>query len=117
MTAFADLVLPDTIYLERHDTMSMLDRPISEFDGPVDSVRIPVVAPKGQCKPFQEVVVELASRLKLPAFTNTDGTRKYKGYTDFIVNYETAPGSGIGFLAGWRGKGGEKPMRGEPNPK
>ncbi len=117
MTAFADLVLPDTIYLERHDTMSMLDRPISEFDGPVDSVRIPVVAPKGQCKPFQEVVVELASRLKLPAFTNTDGTRKYKGYTDFIVNYETALGSGIGFLAGWRGKGGEKPMRGEPNPK
>ncbi|MDP3864054.1 MAG: molybdopterin-dependent oxidoreductase, partial [Rhodoferax sp.] len=117
MTAFADLVLPDTTYLERHDTMSMLDRPISEFDGPVDAVRIPVVAPKGQCKPFQEVVVELASRLKLPAFTNADGTRKYKGYTDFIVNYETAPGSGIGFLAGWRGKGGEKSMRGEPNPK
>jgi anaerobic selenocysteine-containing dehydrogenase len=27
--AFADLVLPDTTYLERHDTMSMLDRPIS----------------------------------------------------------------------------------------
>ncbi len=117
MTAFADLVLPDTTYLERHDTMSMLDRPISEFDGPVDAVRIPVVPPKGQCKPFQEVVVELASRLKLPAFTNADGTRKYKGYTDFIVNYETAPGSGIGFLAGWRGKGGEKSMRGEPNPK
>jgi anaerobic selenocysteine-containing dehydrogenase len=36
MTAFADLILPDTTYLERHDCMSMLDRPISEFDGPVD---------------------------------------------------------------------------------
>jgi anaerobic selenocysteine-containing dehydrogenase len=117
MTAFADLILPDTTYLERHDTMSMLDRPISEFDGPVDAVRIPVVAPKGECKPFQEVLVELAGRLKLPAFTQADGTRKFKGYTDFIVNYETAPGSGIGFLAGWRGKGGEKSMRGEPNPK
>ncbi|NMM10963.1 MAG: molybdopterin-dependent oxidoreductase [Polaromonas sp.] len=117
MTAFADLVLPDTTYLERNDCMSMLDRPISEFDGPADSVRIPVVAPKGQCKPFQEVLVELAGRLKLPAFTHTDGSRKFKGYTDFIVNYETAPGSGIGFLAGWRGKGGEKSMRGEPNPK
>jgi len=35
-TAFADLVLPDTTYLERHDVMSMLDRPISEYDGPVD---------------------------------------------------------------------------------
>jgi hypothetical protein len=45
MTAFADLILPDTTYLERHDAMSMLDRPISEFDGPVDSVRIPVVPP------------------------------------------------------------------------
>ena len=33
-TAFADLILPDTSYLERHDAMSMLDRPISEFDGP-----------------------------------------------------------------------------------
>ena len=42
--AFADLVLPDTTYLERHDVMSMLDRPISEFDGPVDSVRVPVRA-------------------------------------------------------------------------
>ena len=117
MTAFADLVLPDTTYLERHDVMSMLDRPISEFDGPVDAVRIPVVPPKGECKPFQEVLVELASRLKLPAFTTPEGQRKFRDYPDFIVNYETAPGSGIGFLAGWRGKGGEKSMRGEPNPR
>ncbi len=65
-TAFADLVLPDTTYLERHDVMSMLDRPISEFDGPIDSVRVPVVPPKGECKPFQEVLIELASRLKFP---------------------------------------------------
>ena len=69
MTAFADLVLPDTTYLERHDVMCMLDRPISEFDGPVDSVRVPVVPPTGECKPFQEVLIELASRLKFPAFT------------------------------------------------
>jgi anaerobic selenocysteine-containing dehydrogenase len=117
MTAFADLLLPDTTYLERHDCMSMLDRPISEFDGPVDSVRIPVLPPTGQCKPFQEVLVELAGRLKFPAFVNADGSRKYRNYPDFIVNYETAPGSGIGFLAGWRGKGGEKSMRGEPNPR
>ena len=50
--AFADLVLPDTTYLERHDVMSMLDRPISEFDGPVDSVRVPVVPPT---RPVQAV--------------------------------------------------------------
>jgi len=116
MTAYADLILPDTTYLERHDVMSMLDRPISEFDGPVDSVRIPVVPPKGECKPFQEVLIELGTRLGLPAFVTKDGKRKYRDYPDFIVNYETEPGSGIGFLAGWRGKGGEKSMRGEPNP-
>ncbi|WP_459722867.1 molybdopterin oxidoreductase family protein [Sideroxyarcus sp. TK5] len=115
-TAFADLILPDTTYLERHDVMSMLDRPISEFDGPVDSVRIPVMPRTGECRPFQEVLIELGTRLKLPAFVTADGARKYRDYPDFIVNWETAPGSGIGFLSGWRGKGGEKSMKGEPNP-
>jgi anaerobic selenocysteine-containing dehydrogenase len=117
MTAFADLILPDTTYLERHDVMSMLDRPISEYDGPVDSVRIPVLPPKGECKPFQEVLIELGSRLGFPAFTHLDGSRKFRDYPDFITNFETEPGSGIGFLAGWRGKSGEKFVRGEPNPK
>jgi len=113
--AFADLVLPDTTYLERHDVMGMLDRPISEFDGPVDSVRIPVVEPTGQCKPFQEVLIELASRLKFPAFTNADGSRKFKDYPDFVVNFQAQPG--VGFLMGWRGKDGTEHIRGEPNPR
>jgi anaerobic selenocysteine-containing dehydrogenase len=117
MTAFADLVLPDTTFLERHDVMSMLDRPISEFEGPVDSVRIPVLPPSGDCKPFQEVLIELGTRLKLPTFVTPQGLRKYRDYPDFIVNWETEPGSGIGFLAGWRGKGGEKFLIGEPNPR
>jgi anaerobic selenocysteine-containing dehydrogenase len=30
MVAYADLILPDTTYLERHDCISLLDRPISE---------------------------------------------------------------------------------------
>jgi anaerobic selenocysteine-containing dehydrogenase len=94
--AFADLVLPDTTYLERHDVMGMLDRPISEFEGPVDSVRVPVVKPLGECKPFQEVLIELAGRLKFPAFTTPEGTRKFTGYPDFVVNFQPQPG--IGFL-------------------
>jgi anaerobic selenocysteine-containing dehydrogenase len=113
--AFADLVLPDTTYLERHDVMGMLDRPISEFDGPVDSVRVPVVQPLGECKPFQEVLIELAGRLQFPAFTTPEGTRKFTGYPDFIVNFQPQPG--IGFLMGWRGKNGDEHLRGEPNPK
>lgn len=117
MTAFADLILPDTTYLERHDAMSLLDRPISEFDGPADSVRIPVVSPKGECRPFQEVLVELGWRLKLPVFTNADGSRKFRNYVEFVTNYETEPGSGQGFLIGWRGKNGDKALIGEPNPR
>ncbi len=115
MVAFADLVLPDTTYLERHDVMSMMDRPISEFDGPVDSVRVPVVKPLGECKPFQEVLVELASRLKFPAFTTSEGARKFKDYPDLVVNHQFQPG--VGFLMGWRGKDGSQHLMGEPNPK
>ena len=114
MTAFADLVLPDTTYLERHDVMSLLDRPISEFDAATDSVRVPVVEPLGECKPFQEVLVELAGRLRFPAFVNADGSRKYRDYPDFIVNWQASPG--FGFLAGWRGKDGRSHLKGEPNP-
>jgi len=43
MVAYADLVLPDTTYLERHDAISMLDRPISDADGAADAMRQPVL--------------------------------------------------------------------------
>jgi anaerobic selenocysteine-containing dehydrogenase len=112
---FADLVLPDTTYLERYDAISLLDRPISEPEAVADAIRHPVVKLDRDVRPWQEVLVELASRLEFPAFTRPDGTRKFADYKDFIVNYEKLPG--IGFLAGWRGKNGEKSLRGEPNPK
>jgi anaerobic selenocysteine-containing dehydrogenase len=111
---FADLVLPDTTYLERHDVISMLDRPISEADTVSDAIRHPVIDPDRDVRPWQDVLVELASRLRFPAFTKVDGTRKFRDYKDFIVNYERFPG--IGFLAGWRGADGSKSLKGEPNP-
>ena len=114
--AFADLVLPDTTYLERHDVMSMLDRPISEFDGPVDSVRVPVVPPTGECKPFQEVLIELASRLKLPAFTTRRRRAQVQGLPRLHRQLRDRSRA-IGFLMGWRGKDGDEHLRGEPNPK
>src|ERR1700682_4168973 len=46
-----------------------------------------------------------------------DSARKLKHYRDFIVNFETEPGSGQGFLMGWRGKDGDKALIGEPNPR
>jgi anaerobic selenocysteine-containing dehydrogenase len=77
---------------------------------------VPVVPVTGECRPFQDVLVELAGRLGFPAFTE-NGRPKFKNYEDFIVNFETEPGSGQGFLIGWRGKNGEKALVGEPNPK
>jgi sulfite dehydrogenase (quinone) subunit SoeA len=112
--AFADLVLPDTTYLERYDAISLLDRPISEPDAPADAIRHPIVPLDRDVRPWQDVLVELASRLKFPAFTNPDGSRKFADYRDFIVRFERAPG--IGFLAGWRGAQGDEPFVGSPNP-
>ncbi len=111
---FADLVLPDTTYLERYDAISVLDRPISEPDAMADAIRHPILPLDRDVRPWQDVLVELATRLKFPAFVKPDGERKFAGYTDFIVNYERAPG--IGFLSGFRGKDGEKSLRGEANP-
>ena len=45
MVAYADLILPDTTYLERHDAISLLDRPICEADGVADAIRWPVIEP------------------------------------------------------------------------
>jgi anaerobic selenocysteine-containing dehydrogenase len=117
MVNFADLVIPDTTYLERYDTISMLDRPISEPDAAADSIRQPILQPDREVMAWQEVQVELASRLKFPAFTNEDGSRKYKDYKDFITNFEKSPG--VGFLAGWRldENGNETHLAGKPNPK
>ncbi len=115
MVAYADLILPDTTYLERYDCISLLDRPISDADGPADAIRHPVVKPDRDVRGFQEVLIDLGARLKLPAFTNADGTPRYPGgYADYIVNHERAPG--IGPLAGWRGEDGTNFGKGKPNP-
>jgi sulfite dehydrogenase (quinone) subunit SoeA len=111
---FADLVLPDTTYLERYDAISFLDRPISEPDAAADAIRHPILPLDRDVRPWQDVLVDLATRLKFPAFVKDSGEKKFAGYTDFIVNYERAPG--IGFLSGFRGKDGEKSLRGEANP-
>lgn len=112
---FADLVLPDTTYLERFDALSILDRPISEPHIVADSIRQPLIEIDRDVRPWQEVLVELATRLKFPAFTKEDGTPKFDGYKQFITNWEKH--EGIGFLAGWRGENGDKSIMGEPNPK
>ena len=101
---YADLVLPDTTYLERWDCISLLDRPISSADGAADAIRQPVLKTKRDVRPFQDVLIDLGARLGLPGFINNDFTPKFPGgYVDYMVNHERQPG--IGPLAGWRGKG------------
>lgn len=114
MVAYADLILPDTTYLERHDCISLLDRPISEPDAAGDSIRWPVVEPDRDVRGFQSVLLDLGARLGLPGMVNADGSPKFKDYADYIVNHQRRPG--VGPLIGWRGADGSKTGRGEPNP-
>jgi anaerobic selenocysteine-containing dehydrogenase len=120
MVAYADLVLPDTTYLERFDAISMLDRPISDADGAADAIRHPVLAPDAAAdgrdvRGFQSVLLDLGARIGLPALLNEDGSPRYRDYADYITRHERAPG--VGLLAGWRGANGEKEGKGEPNPE
>ena len=114
MVAYADLVLPDTTYLERHDCISMLDRPISEPDAVQDAIRWPVVQPDRDVRGFQTVLLDLGARLKLPGFADNHGKALYKDYADYIVRHDRRPG--IGPLAGFRGPNGDRAGRGAANP-
>ncbi|MEO6226626.1 MAG: molybdopterin oxidoreductase family protein [Thermomonas sp.] len=123
MVAYADLVLPDTTYLERFDAVSLLDRPISDADGVADGIRHPVLAPETQdvegkprdVRGFQSVLIDLGVRLGLPGLINEDGSAKYRDYADYIIRHERSPG--VGLLAGWRGTDGGQHGKGAPNPE
>ena len=110
MVAYADLILPDTTYLERHDCISLLDRPICEADAAADAIRWPVVEPDRDVRGFQSVLCDLGARLGLPGFVTEDGSAKFADYADYIANHERRPG--VGPLAGWRGGDGEPHGRG-----
>ncbi|MEX1233974.1 MAG: molybdopterin oxidoreductase family protein [Roseovarius sp.] len=114
MVAYADLILPDTTYLERFDCISLLDRPISEPNAAADAIRWPVVEPDRDVRGFQSVLCDLGARLNLPGFVTQDGGQKYADYADYIINHQRKPG--IGPLSGWRmGASGLTHGRGGPN--
>ncbi len=115
MVAYADLILPDTTYLERHDCISLLDRPICEADGLADAIRWPVVEPDRNVRGFQTVLIQLGVKLGLPGMVDDEGNAIYEDYADYIVNHERRPG--VGPLGGFRGKDGKGRGRGEPNPE
>ena len=123
MIAYADLVLPDTTYLERFDAISLLDRPISDADGAADAIRQPLFDPATQpdadgrprdVRGFQSVLLDLGARLGLPGMVHANGSPLYRDYADYMVRHERAPG--VGLLAGWRGTDGTQHGKGAPNP-
>ena len=113
--AYADLVLPDTTYLERYDCISLLDRPIGSAHGPADAIRVPVLQPDRDVRPFQDVLIELAARLALPDFVDHQGRPLYRSYVDYMVRHQRKPG--VGPLAGFRGEDERAIGRGAPNPR
>ncbi len=113
MVAYADLILPDTTYMERHDCISLLDRPISEPGAAGDAIRWPVVEPDRDVRGFQSVLLDLGARMGLPGMVNDDGSAKFRDYADYIVSHQRKPG--VGPLMGFRGDGTEV-GRGAPNP-
>jgi sulfite dehydrogenase (quinone) subunit SoeA len=113
MVAYADLILPDTTYLERFDAISMLDRPISDADCAADAIRHPVFQPDRDVRGFQSVLIDIGARLKLPALLDENGNAKYRDFEDYILHHERAPG--VGLLAGWRGEHGDQNGKGQPN--
>ena len=116
MVAYSDLIFPDTTYLERYDCISMLDRPISNAESAVDAIRQPVVQSDRDVRAFQDVLIDLGARLKLPGLINDKGEPKYPGlFPDYMVNHERRPN--IGMLAGWRGDNGGEEGVGPVNPR
>ena len=113
--AYADLVLPDTTYLERYDCISLLDRPIGSAHGPADAIRIPVLRPDRDVRPFQDVLIDIAGRLGLPDFADEQGRPLYSSYADYMVRHQRRPG--VGPLAGFRGEDGRAIGKGAPNPR
>jgi anaerobic selenocysteine-containing dehydrogenase len=105
MVAYADLILPDTTYLERHDCISLMDRPICDAEAPpCDPPACRETGPRRAA--VQDVLIDLGARLGLPGLVKEDGSAKYPGFfPDYMVNHERRPG--IGMLAGWRGNGHE----------
>jgi len=76
ITGFADVILPDTTYLERHDTLNS-----PPWREPFVSIRQPVVKPLHNSKPSWWIAQQLAYRLYLDDFF------PYNHYQD-VIEYQ-----------------------------
>ena len=124
MVAYADLVLPDTTYLERlrRDLAARspdLRRRRRERRDPPSDLRSrrrnpPTTAARATCAASSRCCSNSARASACPAWSHADGSPKYRDYADYIVHHERMPG--VGLLAGWRGEDGALEGKGAPNP-
>ncbi len=84
ITGYADVVLPDTTYLERHDTLNT-----PTWREPFVSIRQPVVAPLYDSKPSWWIAKELAKKMGLKDAFN------YNHFADVIDDQLKQIGSSI----------------------
>ena len=117
MVAYADLILPDTTYLERWDCISLLDRPISSADGPADAIRQPVVA----ARPRRAAVPERADRHRRAArscrASSPKPARRNIPAAIRTTSSITSAAPGVGSLAGFRGADGTELRQGRAQPE
>jgi anaerobic selenocysteine-containing dehydrogenase len=94
MVAYADLVLPDTTYLERHDAISLLDRPICEADAVADAIRWPVSSLTAMCAASSQCCLILARGLAFPAWSMLMANRNMRIMATISSITSASPGSG-----------------------
>ena len=115
--AYADLVLPDTTYLERWDCISILDRPIGSAEGPADSIRQPVRSHRtGTCGRSRTCCSRSERVSGCRASSARTGRRAIPGgIQTFSPTTSTARGSGRS--RGWRGPAGDAHRHGRAEPR
>jgi len=102
-SVFADIIVPDTTYLER-----LQDCPTYPWQGfPVTSLRVPAVKPLHDCKTFGDTLIEIGKRMKGPM-------GEYYKKLDSVENvikhlakgFEKVPGdNGVNSYESWIEKG------------
>ncbi len=75
IAGWADVVLPESVYLERHDDFNM-----SPFKQPFFSIRQPVVDPPGDQKPNWWIAKKLAEKLGLGNYFPWNDVEEYLDY-------------------------------------
>jgi len=96
--------------------MSMLDRPISESTVGRFRARARRAA-HGRVQALPGSADRTGRPPEAAGVHHFGRHTQVRDYPDFVVNHQTAPNSGVGFLIGWRGKDGDKALTGEPNPR